>query len=45
MIFKNGHRMPTTKPNDTLYVDCSAASTGFAHPKVILSIYINIMIA
>ena len=45
VIFKNGHRMPTTTPNDTLYVDCSAASTGFAHPKVILSIYINIMIA
>ena len=35
VIFKNGHRMPTTTPNDTLYVDCSTASTGFAHPKVI----------
>ena len=48
LIFKNGHIMPTTTtttPNDTLYVDCSTASTGFAHPKVILSIYINIMIA
>ena len=45
VIFKNGHRMPTTTPNDTLYVDCSTASTGFAHPKVILSIYFNIMIA
>ena len=47
VIFKNGHRMPTTttRPNDTLYIDCSTASTGFAHPKVISSIYINIMIA
>ena len=43
MIFKNGHRMLTTTPNDTLYVDCSAASTGFAHPKVILTIYIKTM--
>ena len=34
VIFKNGHRMPTTTTNDTLYVDCSTASTGFAHPKV-----------
>ena len=42
MIFKNGHRMPTTTTNnDTLYVDCSTASTGFAHPKVISSINIK----
>ena len=44
VIFKNGHRMPTTTPNDTLYVDCSTASTGFSHPKVILSIYIKTII-
>ena len=35
MIFKNGHVIPAEP--ETLYIDCSAASTGFAHPKVIFS--------
>ena len=35
MIFKNGHVIPAEP--ETLYIDCSVASTGFTHPKVIFS--------
>ena len=35
MIFKNGHLIPA-EPG-TLYIDCSAPSTAFPHPKVIFS--------
>ena len=35
MIFANGHVIPAQP--ETLYIDCSALSTGFAHPKVIFS--------
>ena len=35
MIFKNGHVIPAEP--ETLYIDCSAPSTAFPHPKVIFS--------
>ena len=35
MIFTNGHVIPAEP--ETLYINCSAHSTGFAHPKVIFS--------
>ena len=36
MVFKNGQVIQATKSN-TLYIDCSALSTGFLHPKVIFA--------
>ena len=35
MIFTNGHVIPVEP--ETLYIDCSAPSISFAHPKVIFS--------
>ena len=35
IIFANGHVIPAEP--ETLYIDCSAASTSFGHPKVIFS--------
>jgi len=35
MIFTNGHVIHVQ--NKTLFIDCSAPSTGFVHPKVIFS--------
>ena len=35
MVFTNGHVIPADP--ETLYINCSAHSTGFAHPKVIFS--------
>ena len=36
MVFKNSQVIQADKSN-TLYIDCSAPSTGFLHPKVIFA--------